>query len=181
MLSAGAAAPSFSAKPIFGRTISVPESLDSGPLVLFFVRSLASSFGRQSLAEIQERYADFDREGIRVVAISPSSWEVATDFVPRRQLLFPLVADSDGELAKRYQLSSDRWMLRSVSGLLAGGYQRAWKAVQQGHGLMKLNHLPRLGGEFVIDRSGTLAYAQYAASALDGPDLDVVLECACAC
>ncbi len=180
MLSAGSPAPHFTRKPVFGRPVRIPDPERKRPLVLFFVRSLGSSSGRQALTAIQERYADFDRIGATVVAISESPWEIATDYIPRRLLLFPLISDAEGELFELFGVGTDRMMMGSARHLLMGGHRAALAAMAEGRGL-SWRPDGRLGAQFVISPSGELAFAHYASSAFEPPQLDEVLECVRSC
>ena len=53
MLQAGENAPPFTARPIFGHSIAVPDGLSSQPLVLCFLPILGSPYARRTLATLQ--------------------------------------------------------------------------------------------------------------------------------
>ncbi|MFT5686669.1 MAG: peroxiredoxin [Myxococcota bacterium] len=183
MLKEGDAAPAFSARPIFGYPVEVPAGLKAGPIVLFFVPFLGSPFARRTLALLQERFADFDRRGIRIVAITQTELTAARDFVPRYHLLYPLITDPEGELQSLFDIQEDRYLLSSVRSLLSGGSG----ATGGTGGLMEFGvgwfngPVRQLGAEFVLDRSGTVRMAHYASGVADVPDLDALLQCASSC
>ena len=60
MLVVGDAAPSFRAQPVFGLPLDVEDQTQRYPLVICFVSSLGSPLTRQTLARLQDRFADFD-------------------------------------------------------------------------------------------------------------------------
>jgi peroxiredoxin len=179
MLEKGDAAPGFSARPIFGYPVEIPQGLTDGPIVLCFVPYLGSPFARRTLATLQERFADFDRRGIRLVAVTQTELEAARDFVPRFHLLYPLITDPDGALQALYDIQEDRYMLSSLRSMVSGG-SGSRGAFQFGVGWFN-GPLRQLGAEFVLDRSGTIQMAHYANGVTDSPDLDALLQCASSC
>lgn len=172
MLQKGDPAPPFEARPVSGLPVVCPPA--SGLLVLCFVRHLGSPFARQTLAELQGRFADFDRAGARVVAISHCGLTTARDFVPRHHLLFPLVADVDGALHKRFGLGHDRWFIQTMKGVARIPWRRTVRALRQGVGATG-GPIRQLSAEFVVGRDGRLAHASYACHVFAGPDLDALL------
>lgn len=178
MLRPGDAAPPFVARPIFGLESAVPPSADGQPLVLCFVRNLASPFTRASMAAIQDRYADFDREGISVLLVTRTDITQARDYVPRHHVLAPLVVDEDGDLHQRYQVGTDRRLGGTLKAMLdPDRLSAALDALQHGHGKPHRD-LTQLGAQFVLGTDGRVAMARYATSVTEQPDLDALLECA---
>lgn len=179
MLKEGDPAPAFSARPIFGYPVEIPKSLADGPIVLCFVPFLGSPFTRRTLADLQDRYADFDRRGIRIVAVTQTDLTAARDFVPRFHLLYPLITDPDGALQGIFDIQEDRYMLSSLRSIVAGG-SGSRGAFQFGMGWFN-GPLRQLGAEFVIDRSGIIRMVHYATGVTDSPDIDALLQCASSC
>jgi peroxiredoxin len=178
MIQIGEAAPHFSEKPLFGKTITIPDSLSKGPLVVHFVRHLSCPFAREALAQVQDRYADFDRVGIQVLAISQSDRTLAFDFVPRHHLLFPLVVDEGGRLRDAWSVGSDAFLLGTLKGQLRQAARtQTLRAFRHGRGL-GLGQELQLGADFVIDRGGQVVHAAYHGSISDVPDLDTLLAVA---
>jgi len=143
---------------------------------------LGCPFAKESLALAQEWFSEFDRLGVTVVAITQSGVELARDFVPRHQLLFPLATDPEGSVHERYEIEHVG-MEKALMGALA----------ERGpHGLLNavLSHrwLPgtdvqnrphgQLPAEFLVSRDGELRYVHYAESICDMPDMEALLACA---
>lgn len=175
MLQVGDRAPPFSLQPVFGRPVRVPEEGDGRSLVLCFVRPLWSPWARAALARLQESFADFDRAGARLVAVTPSSRAVALDFVPRYHVLFPVVVDREGELCERYRVGRDRWLAGTVRALVGGEFRRVPHVLGFGVGRPE-GALRRLPAEFVV-RNGRLAYVRYARSITALPDVEALHAC----
>jgi peroxiredoxin len=177
-LEVGDLAPSFEHRPVFGLPVSVPSGAQ--PLVLLFIRHLGDPFARQAIAEVQERYADFDRLGIKMAAITQTELVTARDFVPRFHVLCPVVTDPEGQLHARYGIGCDRFLMGSVKGLVRDSPGRLVAALNLGHGRLT-GPARQLTAEFVIDGEGCIRAARYADSITDGPHLDDLLKVASAC
>lgn len=178
MLSAGDLAPAFQLRPLFGLPVVVPPPAGGRPIVLCFVRDFASPFGRASMAAIQSRYPDFDRQGIPLVVLTRTELVRARDFVPRMHTLAPVIVDTDGGIFAAYQVGTDRWLLGTLAGLLRpDGPPRLLSALGHGQGGPH-PRLRELGASFVVRPDGRLALARYDRSILDLPDLDALLACA---
>ncbi|NOY25679.1 MAG: redoxin domain-containing protein [Oligoflexia bacterium] len=181
MLRPGDAAPSFVARPVFGLPIPVPPPASARPMVLCFVRNLASPFTRAAMADIQNRYADFDRDGFPLLVITRTDITMARDFVPRHHVLAPVVVDQDGALHRAYQLGTKNALVGTFKTLLSrAGLSSAREAIRYGHGRPH-RQLSQLGASFVLGSDGRIRLARYDSSVTDRPDLDGLLACARAC
>ena len=183
MLKEGDTAPEFQARPIFGHEVDVPDGLDTRPLVLCFVPFLGSPFARRALAMLQERCADFDLIGARLVAITQTDLTAARDFVPRYHILFPVISDPDGQLQSLFDIQEDRFLLSSLRAALRGnshGARPSQSVFEFGVGWFN-GPVRQLGAEFVIDHQGTVQYARYASGVMDTPDVEALLACAASC
>ena len=177
-LQTGDPAPTFEERPVFGLPVRVPT--EGRPLVLVFIRHLGDPFARQTLSEIQGRYADFDRAGVLIAAVTQTDLDTARDVVPRYHVLCPVVTAPEGALQALYGIRSDRLLLGSLKGLVSGSPSRLLAALQHGHG-KKAGPSRQLPAEFVIDRAGQIAHLRYSTSITDGPHLDDLLRIATRC
>lgn len=178
LLQVGDTAPAFTASPIFGLDLPIPTGGGGPPVALCFVRPFASPFGRAAMAAIQDRYADFDRLGVPLYAITQTDLTQARDFVPRYHVLAPVIVDGDGALRRRYSVGEDRGLVRSLGSLLRpSNLSRVLDALQLGQGRPHLEFM-QLGAEFLVAPDGRLAHASYGQTIFDLPDLDGLLECA---
>jgi peroxiredoxin len=174
-LQVGDLAPVFEERPVFGLPIQVPSGRQTQ--VLVFIRHLGDPFARKALAEMLERYADFDRAGVQLVAITQTELTAARDFVPRNHVLCPVVTDPEGSLQSQYGIRSDRFLLGSLKGTLSGSPARLFGAINYGHG-KKAGPSRQLPAEFVIDGEGRILHLRYATSITEGPQLDDLLRAA---
>jgi peroxiredoxin len=92
------AVPTVEMKPVFGRAVSLPSSLNKGRLLLVFVGALSNPRADRVLTGLGEIYGDLERAGVRLVAVTGSSERRAQDYVPRHHVLFPVVVDEDSTL-----------------------------------------------------------------------------------
>lgn len=180
MVQVGDVAPAFVARPVFGLEFEVPPPEGGRPVVLCFVRHFASPFAREAMARIQARYPDFDRAGVPLLVITRTGLTEARDFVPRHHVLAPVMVDPDGELHNRYGVGQDRLLrgtLRSAADPTV--LRAAMEAVQHGHGRPH-PLVTQLPAQFVVAPGGRVAHAHLGRGIFEQPDLDALLECACA-
>ena len=179
MLQVGERAPAFRAKPVFGYEVAIPDSARKRPLVLVFVPALESSISRSGLARLQERYADFDRLGVSVVAISPSSLRATQDFAPRYHVLFPLISDESGEISSRFDVGriGAGGVLSNINpATIRGGVE----SLGLGFGLPNRGML-QAAAECVVDVDGTIAYSRQSEDLWETVDIDALLEAVKSC
>lgn len=95
---------------------------------------------------MKEDIGRFTDRKAQIIVVAPHEAEKVRSYWKRENLPFTAIPDPDGVLGKRY---SQEWSL------------------------FKLGRMPAL---FVIDRNGTVAYAQYAGSMADIPDTDTLIR-----
>lgn len=171
-LAPGALAPGFEQRPVFGLPVVVPPP---APLALCFVRHLGSPVARDALARLQARFADFDRLGVRLVAVSQTDLRGAQDFVPRHHLLPALLVD-DGTLHDAYGVAALGALASTLSRLRPGAVRQALGSLQ--HGVGRPAAVDRLPAEFLIGRDGRIGHARYGRGLHELPDLDALLSAA---
>jgi peroxiredoxin len=159
MLQAGQQAPHFHRRPVFGLELDLGELTSQRPLALVFVGSLGSEQGTGILMSLQSMCADFEREGVGLLAVSSSGLLLARDFVPRYHLLFPLIADPDGDLAKAYQVG-DAGIGHKLEGWSPAGLRSRLRLFQQGLG-WQLDPRADRPAAFLVSPGGSLAQVQY--------------------
>ncbi|MCP4810809.1 MAG: redoxin domain-containing protein [Proteobacteria bacterium] len=171
MLTAGQIAPTFEKRPVFGLPVSVPHTRYS--TVICFVRGLGSPLTREALSLLQDRWAEFDELGHRIVAITDSPASMAQDFVPRYHVLFPVICDPGQELFKLYEVGGHIELAGNLRGL-AGSARSAFRALRHGHGPLERNHL-KLPAQFCVASDGRLTHARYGRAMTDVPEIDDLL------
>lgn len=101
MLSAGQEAPDFTGTTADGTPL-VLSSFRGRPVVLYFYPK-ANSIGCSIEARgFTEHYPEFEKAGVAVVGVSVDSMESQRHFTQKCDIPFPLVADQDRSIAKRY-------------------------------------------------------------------------------
>ena len=173
MLSTGDAVPEVVLDPVFGRALTLPADLSARPLAVVFVGGLSMPRTRAILSGLQDAYADLDRAGVQLVAVTGSEMDRARDFVPRFHLLYPLVVDADGALRDRFGLSAGQGV---------GDVLRGWM-----HDMRQIREIARWGrgmpeagaaarpAWFVLGVDGCVAAAHAGA-----PDPTALVSAACA-
>ncbi len=80
------------------------EFTASGPVVMVYARGAFCPFCLRQLADYAERYGDFKRAGIEVVALSPESQRKSRRLRTTLKLPFPVLSDARFEAAKSFGL-----------------------------------------------------------------------------
>jgi peroxiredoxin len=80
------------------------EFTASGPVVMVYARGAYCPFCSRQLADYAERYGDFKRAGIEVVALSPESRRKSRRLRTTLKLPFPVLSDARFEAAQSFGL-----------------------------------------------------------------------------
>lgn len=101
-LKPGDRAPDFSAPSYGGTTVSLGDFADEKSVVLFFyVRDNTSGCTREARA-LRDAAAEIESHGAAIVGVSTNSVESHARFAQNNELTFPLLADTDGSIARAY-------------------------------------------------------------------------------
>ncbi len=122
-----------------------------------------------------DRYVDLRALGGEVVAVSFTSPERVAAYLQAHPLPFPAVSDPERAAYRALSLERTSWAsflrLQVIVGYLKLMF-RGWKpqAAQKGADVLQL------GGDFVIDTAGRLAYAYRSRVPTDRPTIGRLLE-----
>lgn len=97
----GQKAPSFELLDQDGAVVRSSD-LAGGPYVLYFYPKDNTPGCTQEACDFRDRFPEFSGSGIRVFGVSPDSARSHAGFREKYQLPFPLLVDSEKELAKAY-------------------------------------------------------------------------------
>jgi len=144
----GDRAPGFDLPNAHGETVSSRELLARGPVVLSFYRGDWCPYCNLELKALQERVAEIEALGARLVAVSPQTPDATTDTATRNRLTFEVLSDPGNTVAKAFGLDFElAEELRPI--------YRNW-----GADLEKLNGDPPfslpMAATYVIGRDGTI-------------------------
>ncbi|MFY9716919.1 MAG: peroxiredoxin [Thermoplasmata archaeon] len=101
MLAAGDAAPEFSGVTARGETLTL-GSLRGRPAVLYFYPKAGTSGCTMEANDFARHYPEFERAGVAIVGVSVDSVEAQRRFSENCKLPFPLVADADRSIARKF-------------------------------------------------------------------------------
>ena len=113
MLTIGQKAPDFTLTATDGTTFRLADQRGRH-LVLYFYPKDDTPGCTAEACSFRDQYADFLALGADVVGISSDSEKSHQKFTQKHRLPFPLLADVDGEVRKRYEVP------RALLGLLPG-------------------------------------------------------------
>jgi len=145
------------------------------PVALVFPRFFGCPFGRRQVMQLCHEEDALRNAGIDVVLVSSGTPSQAEVFRRDYKVPFTVICDPDRALFKKYSLRemtlrdylSPRMHVKTIH-VLAQGYGH-----KSGEGSEA-----QLGGVFIIDRSGKVAYAHIAADAADHPSPQDIVQAA---
>lgn len=130
----GETAPDFTLDSTSGGTVSLEETLESGPTVVLVNRGSWCSFCAEQLATFSRVYEDLHfNEGLDVLPVVTSPRPKVVEMRDRFDFRFQLLADPEGEVAEEY--SGTEETSRGVTGI---------------------------SGTYVVDTDGIVQYEQVA-------------------
>jgi peroxiredoxin Q/BCP len=119
MLGVGEAAPDFTGTTADGASFTL-SALRGRPVVLFFYPKANSLGCTLEVRGFTEHYAEFTTAGVSVVGVSVDSVEAQKKFVEKCGAPFPLVADLDRAIAKKFGVVGFLGMAKRVTFLVDG-------------------------------------------------------------
>lgn len=142
------------------------------PAAIVFVRHLGCPFCRKEAAQLKADAPRFEAAGVNIVLVTMSSPDDAAAFRKQFQLPFPVLADP---MQKCYDaFAVPRGGVNAIMG------PKTWLsglAATLAHGVGTPNgDVRQLSGAFVVDRDGTIRYAQRAKHSADLPSHDAMLR-----
>ena len=152
ILQIGAKAPTFELKDQKGRIVSAADLLTSGRLIVVFFRGRWDPYCMATLEAWQARLPQIKAAGVHLVAISPQTMHHTEINAEQHKLTFSVLSDSGNDIAREFELV---WR---VPEYLQEHYRRIFINLPQVNGDDSWE-LP-LPGAFVIDRDGSVIYAE---------------------
>ncbi len=98
----GQQAPRFDLPMQNGERLSLDSLLTQGPVVLFFYPAASSGGCTKEACHFRDLGADFEAVGAQRVGISVDDVAAQKDFADSQSLGYPLLSDTDGEVAAAY-------------------------------------------------------------------------------
>jgi thioredoxin-dependent peroxiredoxin len=118
-LEEGSPLPSFSLPDETGKPVTVRAG--GGPLVIYFYPKDDTPGCTRQACAFRDRSAELSKLGARVIGISGDSAESHTKFRNKYALNFPLLVDSDHQVAERF----GAWREKNLYGRKSMGIQRS--------------------------------------------------------
>lgn len=102
MLDEGAMAPDFVMRDSKGKTVRLSDLRGKKAVVAYFYPKDFTPGCTMEATEFTKDYEKFKKAGIEIVGISPDSEESHTKFRDKMGIPYPLVADTENEVSKKY-------------------------------------------------------------------------------
>lgn len=158
-LHAGQFAPAFDMRDVYGQRIALTQFVGRKLLVSFY-RAAVCPLCNLRMLYLMDRYAEYRRQGLSIVAFFESSPEVVHHYLDRHQPPFPVIADLNRQVYALYGLESS-W-IGSIRALLFR-QPTYWRAYQRHAGGGYFSQLFLMDGKF----------GRLPADFLIGPDLRI--------
>ncbi len=103
-LPVGSNAPMFELSNAFGKSVTLADMLQQGPVVLTFYRGAWCPFCNLHLHKLQEALPEFQQYGAQLVAISPQKPDKSAEQLKQEGYPFEVLSDLNSDVMKAYQL-----------------------------------------------------------------------------
>ena len=125
--SVGKSAPTFSLSSSTGKSIALDDFKDKQTVVLYFYPKADTPGCTKESCGFRDALADFDKNKIAVLGISPDPVADVNKFSKKFELNFPLLADEDHAIAEKYGV----WVEKSNYGKTYMGVARTTFAISK--------------------------------------------------
>ncbi len=102
ILSVGTVAPDFSLQASDGKTYSLKQFRNKQRVVLYFYPRADTPGCTTEACGFRDRIADYHKQDVAVLGVSPDPVEDVTKFAEKYHLNFPLLADPDHAICEAY-------------------------------------------------------------------------------
>src|SRR5258706_6973462 len=145
------AAPDFSGKDQFGKTITLRSLLKKGNVVLVFYRGEWCPYCNRYLKELEESLLTISAKGASVVAVTPEKPEYVAKSVEKTKATFPILHDEALKIMKSYDVA---YKLDSKA---LSKYKKINVDLNEITGAVNSENLP-VPAVYVIDQQGIIVY-----------------------
>lgn len=101
-MKAGDPAPDFELADETGKTRTLREFLETGPVVLFFYPAAMTKGCTAESCHFRDLAAEFAEVGAHRIGISPDAVDKQAEFSAQHSFDYPLLSDTSGEVATRF-------------------------------------------------------------------------------
>ncbi len=167
----GQLAPAFTATTFKGESINLLD-YKGKKVWLAFHRWASCPLCNMRIQEVQERYAEFQEQGIELIAVFQSPPENIAKYVGKGDPPFAIIADPDLVLYDMYNVRPN-WMGLMYPRVIIG----AIRAVLMGFFSVKIDGpLAMIPADFLVDPEGLVWRAYYGEAASDHIPYDDVFD-----
>ncbi len=150
-LKVGQQAPALSGNDHNGNPISLPKLLAKGKVVVMFYRGAWCPYCNKYMSQLEEALPEFEKKGVRVIAITPEPEEAIGKAVEKTKASFSIIYDKDRQIMKDwnvlYTMTTPNQQKYKGYGLDLAKIQGDWQ-------------LP-VPATYVIDQSGKITFVHF--------------------
>jgi len=151
-LSVGDQAPDFETKNFKGETFKLSDYYSKGPVLIIFYRGGWCMYCNRQLQSYQQSLDEFEKRGIRIVALSVDKVDNAAKTVEEKELGFEVVSNTNADILEQYGLTY------KVPDDLAKMYEEKYSIdLEAASG--QTHHVIAIPATYVVDQSGQIIFA----------------------
>lgn len=125
-LEVGEVAPAPTAHDQDGKPLSFEETYKKGVTLVYFYPKADTPGCTAQACSLRDSYADLRAKGLQIIGVSEDKADDQKKFQEKYKLPFPLVADSDGAVAKAFGVPTANGFAKRQSFLIKDG-KIAWR------------------------------------------------------
>lgn len=163
----GDTAPGFSLTNATGKTVTLSEYLDKGPVILTWYRGGWCPYCNLTLQRLRQELPRFKAAGANVLVLTPELPDRSLSTKEKHELQFEVLSDIDNTVAGAYGI------VFSLTSEVAESYQNAFDL--HAYNGNETNELP-LAATYVIDRESVIRYAFLDAEYRNRAEPAVILD-----
>jgi thioredoxin-dependent peroxiredoxin len=128
-LAVGAKAPVITAKDQDGEPINFADIYAKGTTLIYFYPKAGTPGCTAQACSLRDSFADLKEKGLQIVGVSEDTAESQKKFKEENQLPFPLIADSNGQVAEAFGVPTTMGLAKRQSFIVKDG-KIAWTSLQ---------------------------------------------------
>ena len=128
-LAVGSAAPVLTATNQDGEPVDLAKVYAKGTTLVYFYPKAGTPGCTAQACSLRDSFADLSDEGLQILGVSPDNPESQKNFQLQNNLPFPLIADTDGQVAAAFGVPTTMGRAKRQSFLISNG-KIVWTSLQ---------------------------------------------------
>lgn len=161
-------APDFSAKDQNGKTISLHDQINKGPVVLIFYRGQWCPYCNRQLKKLEDSLVFIKDKGATLIAVTPEKPENISKTIEKTKASYPVLFDKELKIMKSYDVAF------IVDSTTVERYRKSGIDLYDANGINGAN-LP-VPAIFIINEEGVITYRHFNPDYKQRPSVQEILS-----